>query len=71
MLTREQLQQFDKDELIELLLRSLEGQQIANENMQKMAEFMEHITTAVEDLRSKNQTLEVENIALRARGGGI
>lgn len=67
MLTKEQLEQFTKEQLIVLLLEALRVQELATTNMQSLAGLLQEADGAMNELRSRNQTLEAENIELRNR----
>jgi hypothetical protein len=67
VLTKEQLEQFTKEQLIVLLLEALRVQELATTNMQSLAGLLQEADGAMNELRSRNQTLEAENIELRNR----
>lgn len=66
-LSREVLLRAPKEELIELLLLAVEGQQKATENMQDLVRHLSEVTAAKKELEDKVASMEAELILLRNR----
>jgi hypothetical protein len=64
---KEKLMEMTKEQLIELLLLAIEGQQIANKNSLELVSQMTRINADAQQLRDEKATLEAELIVLRAR----
>jgi hypothetical protein len=64
---KEKLMEMTKEQLIELLLLAIEGQQIANKNSLELVSQMTRINADAQQLRDEKATLEAELIVLRNR----
>ena len=66
-ITKEQLEQLTKDQLVTLLTKALEAQSMATRNMKTMNDMLGAADLKIRSLESEKKTLEAENITLRNR----
>lgn len=66
-ITREQLEELEKSQLIDLLIVSLQAQELSTSNMQRLNNLMEQASSKINELESKNTSQEAELLALRAQ----
>lgn len=65
--TREQLQQFTNDQLIDLVLLALEGQRMQTQNALRAVETARQLHARVVQLEDEMKTLETKVLTLEAR----
>ncbi len=65
--TKEQLEIATKEQVIELLLLALEGQQAATENLHRLTHLLDHSNKQLRELKDQMATMEAELILLRNR----